>query len=388
MNLNIQNFTAFLSTVALASISPLIVNVGIPAGALFLLTLLLTIALHRGRTLSRSFLFLTIIILFISFIPAIYNISIEIVLIPVYFLFSFLAISLLTKGEFEAIRNYYTVFIFALLLGALISLLYKIIGGDALFYIENPDGRLNYFVPFTFTNSVWGNFLRPAGIYDEPGAFSFFICSVVTIRSLLRSNPNVSFWILLIGMVTFSLAHIVFLITFVLSFKGHTARWCIYLLMIALIFLLTLSAVGAYEIFYNIFLIRFELVEGGGLHGDNRTKLFLNTLQILTTDLSHIITGLNDELRNNSESFLKRYGKGMDTGANPLNMLLKLGLMSLIYYLSLIFLIIMGVSRGRSGFFLLGFAALLLQRDYIFVISYCYVASMVIILSYRERKNF
>lgn len=307
-------------------------------------------------------------------------------LTPVYFLFSILTISLLTKSECETIKNYYTVFIVALLFGALTSLIYKILGGEALFHIENPDGRKNYFVPFTFTNSVWNNLLRPAGIYDEPGAFSFFICSVVAIRTLLRSNPNVSFWMMVTGLVTFSLAHIVFLITFIFSYKEHTVKWFVYLILISLAFLFTLSALGAYEIFYNIFLIRFELVNGG-LHGDNRTELFLNTWKILSTDLSIIITGLNDELRNNSELFLNKYGKDMHTGANPLNMLLKLGFMSLIYYLVLIYLFITGISHGRSGFFLLGFGALLLQRDYIFVISYCYVASLIIVLSFRERKK-
>lgn len=378
-----------LSILAICAISPILPYVGIPGGAIFIVVLtMVAFLLRNDRPISYSFIFAITLILSISFIPAIYQTSLQILTTPVYFLYSLLIISLFAKNEFERFTKFYTIFIIILLIGALVSLTYKVLGGEALLYFENPDGRKNYVVPFTFSNSVWQNFIRPAGIFDEPGAFSFFVCSAVTIRTLLKHNSNISFWILVVGLITFSLAHIIFLVTFILSHREHTIKWCVYIAIVLLGLFLILIAVGAFDIFYNVFLIRFEITDGGRLHGDNRSRLFFNTLHILNSDIALMITGLSDELRNNPSSFFMVYGENMETGANPLNMLLKLGAMSLFYYITLIYLFFQGVVRGRSGAFLIGFGALLLQRDYIFVISYAFVVSMIIVLTYREKENY
>ena len=106
-----------------------------------------------------------------------------------------------------------------LCVGALLSFFYALLGGAPLWGFPNPDGRENYLYLLSLTNSVWGGFIRPSAIYDEPGAFSFFICSVVTLRVLLGFDKKLTWFLALSGLITFSLAHIIFFVFFALSQK-------------------------------------------------------------------------------------------------------------------------------------------------------------------------
>lgn len=372
----------------ITAISPILPFIGVPGGALFLAasaTLLLFLKQEKG--IRAHWVVVFACLSFIAFIPAIYHTSIERMFVPAYFLISLLVTSLLKYEHFLKIVDYYTRLIVLLLIGSLCALIFKLGGGNELFSIENPDGRLNYFMPFTLSNSVWYNFVRPAGIYDEPGAFSFFICVLVTLRTFLGFNKNVSFYLLVMGLITFSLAHIIFLIIFVSSEREKFVRWSALIMLICLVLFLVIYVSGAFEIFYNVFLIRFEVNELGRLHGDNRTQLLLNTLEILKTNLSYILFGLPDLFLGSQEAFQNAHGDGLETGANPLSLLLNLGLTSIFYYIALFTITIISLSGGRPTLYLLGFGLLLLQRDYIYVISYCFATSLVISLIIRFRPD-
>ncbi len=93
---------------------------------------------------------------------------------------------------------------------ALIGVVYHGIGGEPLFVLTNPDGRDNSFYLTTFSNTVL-LVLRPSAIYDEPGTFSFLICITVALRSLLGMSKRFSTILLLGGLVTQSITHVMFM---------------------------------------------------------------------------------------------------------------------------------------------------------------------------------
>jgi len=97
---------------------------------------------------------------------------------------------------------------------ALIGVLYHLAGGGPLFSLVNADGRDNAFYLTTFSNAETF-IIRPSAIYDEPGAFSFYICMVVAMRSLLGMSRKTSGWLLLGGLITQSITHVMFALLWV-----------------------------------------------------------------------------------------------------------------------------------------------------------------------------
>ena len=269
-----------------------------------------------------------------------------------------------------------TIFIGILLFGALISLLYKLSGGSELFFIENPDGRLNYFYPFSFSNSVWSSLLRPSGIYDEPGAFSFFICGLVTLRVLTKSNVRITTMILLLGLITLSVAHVVFTIIYFLSFKWNLKRLMLAGLVVFCGFLVVKSTSNR-SLIYNTFFIRFVITESGEFHGDNRSVNFMNALDLIREKPLRIVTGINDD---------EQVIKDGEFGANPLGFVLNYGfVLSLPYYIVLM-VFISALKNGRKYLVVFAFGLLLLQRDYLYVVSYATITSVILVL-YIKRKT-
>lgn len=92
---------------------------------------------------------------------------------------------------------------------SIIGVLYHLMGGHSLFSLVNADGRDNNFYLSTFSNSETFT-IRPSAIYDEPGAFSFYICTLVIMRSRLRMSCQISAILLIGGMITQSITHVLF----------------------------------------------------------------------------------------------------------------------------------------------------------------------------------
>ncbi|HAZ3859399.1 TPA: O170 family O-antigen polymerase, partial [Escherichia coli] len=100
---------------------------------------------------------------------------------------------------------------------AVIGFIYAAIGGSAIYTITNPNGREFYFYLTTFTVTNYSGFIRPSAFFDEPGALSFYICFVVMLREILWPRKRaLNFALLAFGIVTLSLAHIVFTILYVI----------------------------------------------------------------------------------------------------------------------------------------------------------------------------
>jgi hypothetical protein len=262
-------------------------------------------------------------------------------------------------------------FHYYLLILAVLGFLYAFFGGQPLFTITNEDGRENGFYLSTFSNTYLLGFIRPSGIYDEPGAFSFFLCLIVSLREIFRLDRIISWKLLLCGFITASLAHFVFVILYAIHAGAFRMKNVLRLFFIALIIIgITYFTDSPLSSLVIALFSRFEIIDGT-IAGDNRTALLANAMSYL--NLSTAIFGLNGACIINSPECTP--GQYDQYGENPLTPMIHLGLsLSWPYYLALLYLLIK--TAGQNRYLILGVLFLLLQRPYI--ISYGY--SIIIVL--------
>lgn len=119
-------------------------------------------------------------------------------------------------------------FILILLLGAIVGFIIAFVGTPPVFDFPNPDGRPNYFFYTTLSNAVFGNIIRPSGIYDEPGALSLYICAIAAIRHIHGKNNFFTWVLLLLGFITLSLAHLIYVILHIMAERINKKKYCNY----------------------------------------------------------------------------------------------------------------------------------------------------------------
>lgn len=100
-------------------------------------------------------------------------------------------------------------FTVVILICSWIGVAYSLAGGGPTYCFQNPDLRENCLYLTTFSNgSLSSGLIRPAGIFDEPGALSFFTVLVVCLNELSNGGKTRSFILMTLGLVTLSMAHI------------------------------------------------------------------------------------------------------------------------------------------------------------------------------------
>lgn len=294
------------------------------------------------KILRNDILWLILICLLLAFVKGIEANSLSIAL---SFYFCFFIFFTFSTVDYEKSINKFidlsTSFFFVLGIGGIIGLAYAQNGGQPLFSIPNPDTRLNYFYLTTFTNARLGRFIRPSGIYDEPGALSFFICAIVVLRTLYKRNNLTSLLLLVIGCCTLSLTHILFtliyLFYFLITNKNKRQN---FLILLCLFVILSFFVIKFYDLIETLFLSRFERNSTTGkLAGDNRSGQIEACLKYM--NLKTFFWGLDDSLYTNYEFFHKKYGTLAENILGPLT--LRGILISFIYYLFLAILLFAGI---------------------------------------------
>ncbi|MEX0780307.1 MAG: hypothetical protein WD037_11245 [Balneolales bacterium] len=266
-----------------------------------------------------------------------------------------------------------------MIIGAWVGFVYAYLGGDSIYSIVNPDGRENKLYLTTFTNSKFANVIRPAGIFDEPGAFSFVICLIAAIRTLINKDTKVTWFMLITGLITFSLAHLVYII-FHFASEKLTIKKVAYLIPL-LIVIMTVYKLSPLEEVVNITYVERLTVVDGELVGDNRSERTLTLAGYMSQDIPSIMWGINDVCINIMEMCVQRYGY---VGATVLTPIFRYGiLVSLPYYMLIAFLLYRGIGN-RKKYFLIGIALLLMQRPYLFASGY---AMLMLIPFYIEYNN-
>ena len=303
-------------------------------------------------------------------------------LIPIYIISSALAVSVVRRRDVDLFVELFTWVAIAMLVGAVVGLFYAFFGGAPLLSFPNPDGRLNQLFLTTLTNAQYLNFIRPAGLFDEPGALSFVVCCLAALRQALGYDKRVTWIMLLLGLVTMSLAHMLYMIIHgvnELSGSKHMIRALVLMAIVTIaLFAIVAFVQPVHEIYSNLLLAKF-VVSDGRLVGDNRTDLFLNAKSYINS--TTLWFGIDAQCALGFVNCAQdRYGQ---YGENPLTLIMQWGLLiSFPYYLSLFYLGI--VAFLRRSLIPLGILLLLLQRPY--TMSFGYALLVLLTIAVLARK--
>ncbi len=370
-----------LSVVTLLLISPLFSLLkGISTSITFLLfTISIFLNFNRKERFLKYYLVLVCYYIFISIVLTVFHQEASFMLFPFFFLTSVYFVLVSSNNDIAKFVDVSTNIIFLITIGAFFGFFYAFFFGQPTFVFKNPNGLENQVFLTTMTNSRWGNFIRPSGIYDEPGALSFFICGICYIRHLLNFDKKRTRLILFLGLITFSVAHVIYLAFHLISdtkFKINISllKKSFYFIFILLSIYFILLFTGTWEWISLVFFGRFQSENSGLFPGDNRSMYFFNALDYISQHPLNILFG--ESMKTNFDNISFDYGV---VGSNPLMPILSFGvLISLPYYL-ILFLLFISIIKGRKYFASIGFALVLFQREFFLVVSY----SMIFILLFR-----
>jgi hypothetical protein len=334
---------------------------------------------------SKILLGIFVMVIILSSATCIYYCS----YLPVYENFSFLLILLalvfFTDKHGQIFVDISTVFICLIILGAYIGVIYAFLGGRPVFRFPNGDGRLNSIYLTTGTNFHIGKFIRPSGIYDEPGALSFFVCSICLLRVLFNKNDSFTFLILILGMITSSLAHLLILICFsiyyLLRYRNKRSTY-VYVSMFFISCLIVI--ILFYELFDTLLFDRLRYNPSTRrFSGDTRSHLFLNAFKLL--DTRSFFWGLDETIYRDENLFRLRFPL---IGDNPLAPLVKYGIFSQWYYYFMLFVIFFaGLFQKKYFFIYLSICLLFFQRPNPHIISYNFYFVLFFLIAVETIKT-
>lgn len=286
--------------------------------------------------------------------------------LPVFFLVSYLLVNL---GKHRAIEVFSTIsswFMLVVLVGATTAFMLARVGVEPLFAFPNPDGRPNYFFYTSLSNSYYGNLMRPSGIFDEPGALSFFICSVAALRHLLRQDDKLTWAILGLGFVTLSLAHLVYV-----AFHALAQKWSAKRIVCGLLLVLVAVSVAAISGFGTTFksklLTRISFDEDSVVVGDNRSWRMHNAFEQIRSNPQVVLFGVDNSCVFDYKKCKEQYPA---MGENPLAPLALGGIfISLPYYIFMVTFLASPIF-GKRYFVVFGMGLLFAQRPYLMNLGY------------------
>jgi hypothetical protein len=300
---------------------------------------------------------------------------------PAYLGLAIVTVAALSARSARLFVEYLTALLAVLAVGSLAGQVYAYLGGAPLLTIDNPDGRPASLYALTMTNDALDNLIRPAGIFDEPGALAFYICVTAACRSLL-GMPRRTTWLLLAGGVpTLSLAHLVYMAFHLLSERLLSPRALRALLAGSLVLGAAILHPALQETVEERIVARLAM-EDGRLAGDNRSELLENAAAYV--DLRSAVVGLDPRCITDWMACQRSYRR---FGENILTPLVQGGiLMSWPYYAVLAALLAAGL-RARAQLYYVGIAALLLQRPYLLSTGYCLLIWFFFQLAWLQRRT-
>lgn len=305
-------------------------------------------------------------------IPALYWSQPGLAIYPMFFVLSALLVSQANKAERDAFVELASRFMLVLLIGAVVGYVLSAAGAPPLLTFENTDGRNNYFFYTTFTNTLEETFIRPSGIYDEPGAFSFFICITAYFREATGRSRPMTLALLLLGFITFSVMHLIFFALYILASQDNLRRVVRFTLALALL-IVALFALGAGDVIQDKLLSRLELTDEGNVAGDTRTLLLLNAAVVLSSLDHALLMGASSDCTLRIEACVDQFGA---MGENLLSPMVSQGLLlSWPYYLFLL-TGLLSLASGRTGLLFFAVGLLFVQRPYLLNLGYAVLGAM------------
>jgi hypothetical protein len=295
------------------------------------------------------------------------------ILFPIYLIVAILMVAAADAGVVRGFSSAASTSLLIIAIGAWVGVVYAFMGGASLYTIQNPDGRANELYLTTFSNWSIGNLIRPAGLFDEPGTLSFLICFVAALRSRLHQSPRMTWTLLVLGLVTTSLAHVVYMLLHAIQDWRFLWTKKKYLVAAGLLGAFAMANVDLPESAESAaFLSRF-VVEDGKLGGDSRSELLSSAIEQI--DLGVFLFGLDSDcVVRPSECATKGYG---DFGETPAGMILLLGIfLSAPYFFVLGWSLYLAVRQANLVY--IGLFLVLLQRPYVSTFGYSLLILLVV----------
>lgn len=315
-------------------------------------------ALKRRAAFKLWFIFSVSVMFISSTITSLYWADPRFVLSLVFFIFSLYVIQFLSRSNIENIVDISSLFIFIVLVLSVLGLIFSLSGFGPVFEIANPDGRPNYFFYTTFSNTYFGNFIRPSGLYDEPGSLSLYVCLVAAMRHVMGKDNKFTWTILLLGFVTVSLAHLIYCVVHLSSErvnKNNIFKFCV----LASLSTILVFSTGFDKMLSERLLGRLEVTESGTIAGDNRSFRMINAVELISDNKNVFFFGADPTCRFDYEVCKDKFPP---MGENPLSPLAFEGILVSWPYYTILFGLVIVSFRKRKYWVCLGVALLLLQR--------------------------
>jgi hypothetical protein len=367
-------------------------------GASFVLSIALVvvvvlIAIKSNFKYSFKFLISIFLILLVSQLLVLSSEDISYMTDIRYLLIAAILVYSVTFSTIYKVVEIASTFILILLLGGSIAFILSMIGYGDIGSFANPDGRENHIYFFTFSNAGWSGLVRPAGIYDEPGAFSFFISGIAAARHLLRMDNKQTWIILLLGLQTLSVAHVVYMAFHAFASQNINLKLLIKSGMIFL-FVNVIAFLDKTNIIYHQFLERFVKVgfDRGGF-GEGRLLNIVRSFDYLVDNPEIFLIGVRG-LYHDAGGYLHYWTTmsveyGGSFGGNILFPIVTNGFVNSAPYLFIILsLVVAPLFKGRFYAVSIGVTALIYNRDYMYVISYSLVVLMIYRIIYEQKKTY
>lgn len=370
-------------------LSPLSIEYGLRARIVFpVMIFVIVICINVKRFININLLLISLLSLFLTSLTALYWGLFSAYWWTLFIFLSLIFSELMSSYEIEILIDLLTKALLVLLVGCWTAFIVYINGGSSLGSFITSTGRELLIYPFSFSEiypSTLGTHLRPAAIFDEPGTLSFVICLVAAFRDLFSKNKITTLSMLLLGLITLSLIHLIFLFIYIfVNYKFFLNKKLFYILII-LVLLLSLFYGDILEVIYNTLIDRFKPSESGvGIFkGDNRTFRLVNAFQIIINgNLFSLLFGVDGGLLDGSIKWLE---ENSEYGQNPLDPIITTGLLiSWPYYFFMASILYLGVMNKQFRILLPVFLVYC-QRPYIYSAGYAFFTALLITILLRYR---
>jgi hypothetical protein len=343
----------------------------------------IVLALINGLSIKLSFLLATLSLMVTPLITALYWGDYYIIFSSSLVICALYVMQNIDRTMLDRILSHATSYIFIILTLSIIAFFYRLYGGESLYSYVDNNGRVNNLYLTSFSTYEIYNFIRPAGIYDEPGALSFYVCAIAALRNLLNKDSKQTWVLLVMGLVTFSVAHVVYMITHFAVEKQSLSnvRNLLYLISVMVV---AVIATNSGDYVNNFFLSRL-LPTGteSEVVGDNRSILLFNSLIYLAHNPMAILFGADETCRFNFNVCEPQFPP---MGENPLTLLVYYGLfLSWPYYLFLLIMLLSPIF-GKRYWVTFGMGLLFAQRPYFLGAAGAFVGVMLVVVLYYDIK--
>ncbi len=273
-----------------------------------------------------------------------------------------------------------TFFLLLLLIGGIVGVLYSLAGGEPQLELQVVY-RVSKLYLTTFSLSTIGDLIRPSGIFEEPGSFAMYAVIVTMYNDILGKNQKLNFLIIFMIIFTGSLAGLSMSILYFFtsnSMRSKKNKKIRLIIIFAIVFTVIVSAFSTsnsgtvFELFYSD---RIS-IDDGKLSGDNRSNQIYEFFSLVNKDIllkGSKAIGIQNETDQSSNPFSIVYAYGL--------------IISIPYYFILSYLIYVtfskGIGRSYSSF---GLFLLLLQRPYLYHMSWSILIASLIWLIYLDSK--